>query len=160
MTPYRICFVCLGNICRSPIAEAVLRRLVQEAGLAGRVEVSSAGTGDWHVGEGADDRALAALVRRGYDGSAHRARQFASAWFAEHDLVIALDSSNLSDLRRLAPVGAADNVRLLLSFDPDATATDVPDPYYDDDNGFDRVVDMVEGACRGLVEELRADLAT
>jgi protein-tyrosine phosphatase len=159
-TPYRVVFVCLGNICRSPMAEAVLRSLVADAGLDDRVEVSSAGTGDWHIGESADARALTALSRHGYDGAGHRARQFGRDWFDEHDLVVALDRHNAATLRRMAPAGAAGKVRLLRSFDPAATGPDVPDPYYGDDAAFDSVLAMVETACRALLAEVTATIGS
>jgi protein-tyrosine phosphatase len=100
--PYRICLVCLGNICRSPMAEAALRAALDRAGLSGAVTVDSAGTGDWHVGNRMDARARAELTRRGYDGAPHRARQIAPSWLAERDLVLAMDKQNLSDLRWMA----------------------------------------------------------
>jgi low molecular weight protein-tyrosine phosphatase len=157
---YRICLVCLGNICRSPMAEAVLRARLEQAGLAGDVIVDSAGLGGWHVGDNADRRALAALTQRGYLLE-HAARQFDAAWFAERDLVLALDRSNLRGLRRLAPDAAtADRVRLLRSYDPQAgDDLDVPDPYHQGAEGFDHVLDLVERACVGLVDELRRTLA-
>jgi protein-tyrosine phosphatase len=156
---YSICFVCLGNICRSPIAAAVMRSLVNDAGLDAHIEVSSAGTGDWHVGQRADNRALATLTRHGYDGSTHRARQFVAEWFADHDLVVALDSANLADLRRLATTAAErDKVRLLLSFDAQSTESDVPDPYYGGAEGFDLVVTTIERACRALLEQVRTEI--
>jgi protein-tyrosine phosphatase len=157
---YRICLVCLGNICRSPMAEAVLRAKLEQAGLADDVIVDSAGLGGWHVGDNADHRALAALTQRGYLLE-HAARQFAAAWFAERDLVLALDRSNLRGLRRLAPDEAtAARVRLLRSYDPQAgDDLDVPDPYYQGAEGFDHVLDLVERACAGLVDELRRTLA-
>jgi protein-tyrosine phosphatase len=162
--PYRIVFVCLGNICRSPMAEVVFRSLLDDAGLGDRVEVSSAGTGEWHVGEGADRRAARALNVRGYDASAHRARQFAPGWFDEHELVVALDSSNLATLRRLAPSpAAAEKVRLLRSYDAEAVRRgdlDVPDPYFGDPDGFAHVLDLVERACRGLLEGVRREVAS
>lgn len=157
--PYRVCLVCLGNICRSPIAAVVLAERV--AGLGLPVLVDSAGTGSWHVGEQADPRARAALRRGGYDGETHRARQFDPSWFAELDLVLALDEANLADLRRLAPdPQARDRVRLLRSFDP-AAAGDlaVPDPYYGDAAGFLDTLAVVEAAVDGLMGELRAVLA-
>ncbi len=158
MAAYRICFVCLGNICRSPTAEVVFRAMLRDEGLTESVHVDSAGTGDWHVGEGADDRALEALAGRGYDGSEHRARQFASGWFAGYDLVLAMDASNAADLRRLAPDRrAAHKVRMLREFDPDADGLDVPDPYFGD-HGFDRVLDMVEAACQGLLDHVRREV--
>ena len=145
----RVCFVCMGNICRSPMAEAVFRHVAVEAGVD--VEVASAGTGGWHVGDGADRRALAALRGRGYDGSTHRARQFARDWFDSYDLVIALDRENERSLRALARdvPGADAKVRLLLG---DA---DVPDPYYGGDDGFEHVLDLVEEACERLLAEVR-----
>jgi low molecular weight protein-tyrosine phosphatase len=157
--PSRICFVCLGNICRSPIAEVVMRSLLEERGLTDRIEVSSAGTGDWHIGERADRRTLAVLERHGYDGSAHRARQFVADSFADCDLVVAMDQANVTTLRRL--VGSEDSakVRLLREFDREATGPDVPDPYYGGDQGFDEVLAMVEAACRGLLDEIGTELA-
>ena len=154
----RIVFVCLGNICRSPIAEVVLRARVAAAGLDDRIEVASAGTGDWHIGERADRRTLDVLTRHGYDGGAHRARQFEHDWFDEYDLILALDASNLANLRRMAPADRVDDVRLLRSYDPDADDTDVPDPYYGGSEGFDEVLLMVERACDGLLADLRSTL--
>jgi protein-tyrosine phosphatase len=157
--PYRICLVCLGNICRSPMAEAVLRAKLVAAGLGDDVSVDSAGLGGWHVGGDADRRALAALTRRGYPLT-HAARQFDAAWFAERDLILALDRSNLSALRRLAPdAAAAGRIRLLRSYDraagDDRDDLDVPDPFYGGPDGFEHVLDLVERACAGLVAELR-----
>lgn len=156
---YRIVFVCLGNICRSPIAEVVMRSLVDEAGLTGQVEVASAGTADWHVGKRADPRSLDVLVRNGYDGSRHRARQFARDWFDRFDLVLALDRANLADLESLATAAHRDKVRLLMSFDPSAGATDVPDPYYGGPEGFDHALALIEGACRGVLDHVTAQSA-
>ncbi len=152
----RVCFVCLGNICRSPMAEVVFRRLVADAGLDDGVEVASAGTGGWHVGNGADRRAVAALAGRGYDGSAHRARQFGRDWFDRFDLVVALDRDNERALRSLASgvAGAAAKIRLLRSYG-DADGGDVPDPYHGDHDGFEHVLDLVEESCRGLLAEVR-----
>jgi protein-tyrosine phosphatase len=160
MTPYRICFVCLGNICRSPMAAAILRQRLVAEGLDGAVRVESAGTGGWHVGEGADRRAVAALARRGLDGR-HVAQQFTPADFDRHDLVVALDASNQTDLLRLAPSAEARaKVRLLRTFDPAAgDHTDVPDPYYGTAADFDRVAEVVEAACDGLVAHARAAVA-
>lgn len=160
-SPYRVCLVCLGNICRSPMAEAVLRAKLRAAGLADDVVVDSAGTGDWHIGHGADARARAALMSRGYPAE-HIARQFSARWFAERDLVLAMDSANLTELRRLAPdPETAERVRLLRSYDPKAIGDlDVPDPYYGGTDGFDLVLDQLERACAGLVDELRKALST
>ena len=154
---YRICFVCTGNICRSPIAEVVLRRLVEDAGLAGAVEVDSAGTGAWHVGDGADPRAVAVLRGSGYDGSAHRARVFAADWFASKDLVVALDRGHLRTLAATARDGTErTKVRLLRSFDPAAPErAEVPDPYYGEDAGFDEVLAMIRAAVPGMLDWVR-----
>ncbi|CAL9511009.1 putative low molecular weight protein-tyrosine-phosphatase [Streptomyces sp. enrichment culture] len=153
---YRVCFVCTGNICRSPMAESVFRARVAEAGLDGLVEVDSAGTGGWHEGDGADPRTVAVLRENGY-GTDHTARQFDPSWFARLDLVIALDTGHLRALRRLAPTERdADKVRLLRSYDPAAgDDLDVPDPYYGAADGFDECLEMVEAASTGLLAAVR-----
>jgi len=135
-----------------------MRALVGQAGLDGLIEVCSAGLGDWHVGERADSRSADALTGRGYDASSHRARQWQREWFAEHDLVIAMDRSHLRDLRRMAGAGDVEKVRLLTSFGPDATDEDVPDPYYGGADGFNDVLDMVERYCAALLDEVRPRL--
>jgi protein-tyrosine phosphatase len=148
-----VIFDCMGNICRSPMAASVLRAELERAGLT-HVEVSSAGTGGWHVGDPADRRAQAALARRGYP-TEHQAQQFRAEWFDRYDVVVAMDRDNLRDLRRLAPSRShADTVRLMLEFDPEAESLDVPDPYYGSAGDFDEVLDLLEPACRGLVEHL------
>ncbi|GAA0672147.1 low molecular weight protein-tyrosine-phosphatase [Streptomyces thermocarboxydovorans] len=156
---YRVCFVCTGNICRSPMAESVFRARVAEAGLDELIEVDSAGTGGWHEGDGADARTVAVLEENGYD-IAHTARQFDPAWFSRLDLVIALDSSHLKALRRLAPTERdADKVRLLRSYDPAAgDDLDVPDPYYGDTDGFEACLEMVEAASTHLLAAVREQL--
>lgn len=135
-----------------------MRHLLEQEGLDHEVLVSSAGTGDWHVGEGVDPRSLHALSARGYDGSGHRARQFDPHWFAEHDLVVAMDRGNERALRALAGPADQDKIRLLLSYVEDADDHDVPDPYYGGDDGFARVVDLVERGCRALLNDVRARL--
>ncbi|HEU4491648.1 MAG TPA: low molecular weight protein-tyrosine-phosphatase [Jiangellales bacterium] len=156
--PFRVVLVCLGNICRSPMAEAVLRDRVAAAGLADRVSVESAGTAGYHVGSGADPRALAALRARGYDGTEHRARRFGSDWFGRADLVLALDDDNLATLAALASGAAARrHLRMFRSYDPAAVREgdlEVPDPYYGGADGFEHVLDLVERAADGLVAEL------
>ncbi|MEV5104292.1 low molecular weight protein-tyrosine-phosphatase [Streptomyces massasporeus] len=154
---YRVCFVCTGNICRSPMAEIVFRARVAEAGLDELVEVDSAGTGGWHEGDGADPRTVAVLEDNGYAGG-HTARQFRSSWFSRLDLVIALDSGHLGALRRLAPTEEdAEKVRLLRSYDPAAgdDDLDVPDPYYGGMDGFEECLEMVEAASAGLLDAVR-----
>ncbi len=140
-----------------------MRQLVAEADLADRVVVDSAGTGDWHIGELADRRARAALAGRGYPPDGHRARQFEPDWFASHELVIALDRGHLRTLRSWAPTGAdREKVHLLRPFaaGPAAAGTnlDVPDPYYGGQAQFAEVLGLVEGACRGLLDQVRAAL--
>ncbi|MFI6490419.1 low molecular weight protein-tyrosine-phosphatase [Streptomyces sp. NPDC050564] len=154
--PYRVCFVCTGNICRSPMAESVFRAHIEEAGLDGLVEVDSAGTGGWHEGDGADSRTVAVLEAGGYE-SDHAARQFQVSWFSRLDLVIALDSGHLKTLRRLAPTPEdAAKIRLLRSYDPAAgDDLDVPDPYYGRMDGFEECLEMVEAASPGLVAAIQ-----
>ena len=156
-TPYRVGFVCLGNICRSPTAGVVLGALVEAAGLASAVDVSSCGTGPWHVGEPMDRRAAATLLAAGYDPSAHRGRQYDESWLAL-DLLLAMDSANLHEI---TGAGATDRVRLFRSFDPLAGVgeDDVPDPYYGGTDGFADVLAMVERTCRRLLTELELLLA-
>jgi low molecular weight protein-tyrosine phosphatase len=154
----RVLFVCLGNICRSPTAEAVMARLVDDAGLDGEIELDSAGTGAWHVGGAPDERATAAAAARGI-AMRGVARQVRAEDFETFDLLLAMDAENHRNLRLLAPdAEAAAKVRMLREFDPastDAVSLDVPDPYYGGEDGFDRVLDLVEAACAGLLDELR-----
>jgi protein-tyrosine phosphatase len=149
--------VCMGNICRSPTAEAVMRGLVREAGREDEIEVESAGMGDWHVGHPPDRRATEAARRRGVT-LAGTARQVQPGDFADFDLLLAMDRSNLAELRALAPDAAAEaKVRLLREFDPASAGApdlDVPDPYYGGAEGFETVLDQVEAACRGLLAAL------
>lgn len=159
---YRICVVCLGNICRSPMAAVVLRHRLDKAGLAHQVTVDSAGTGSWHVGQPADPRAVATLREHGYPDNDHQARQFSADWFDTYDLILAMDSHNLADLRELAPTQAAGHsVALLRSYDEVSFASgelDVPDPYYGGAGGFRHILDHIERAADGLVEALREEL--
>lgn len=162
----RLLFVCLGNICRSPTAEAVMARLVADAGLEREIELDSAGTGAWHVGSPPDARATAAAAARGI-AMRGLARQVTVADFEAFDLLLAMDADNHRNLRALAPhPEAAAKARLLREFDPAAASAgngaadlDVPDPYYGGPDGFDRVLDLVEAACAGLLAELRVGAA-
>jgi low molecular weight protein-tyrosine phosphatase len=156
---YRICFLCTGNICRSPTAEGVMRSLVEAAGLADRFDLDSAGTGGWHAGEQPDPRTRAVARRRGVVLD-HRARRITAGDLDRFDLILAMDGDNLRDLDHVVR-GAArrPHVRLLRSFDPAApTGAEVPDPYYGGDRGFDDVFDICDAACRGLLDHLRAEL--
>ncbi|WP_342649360.1 low molecular weight protein-tyrosine-phosphatase [Pseudomonas sp. REB1044] len=150
----RILFVCLGNICRSPTAEGVLRQQLQAAGLADRVQVASAGTGDWHVGNPPDSRTCAAARARGYDLSAQRAQQVKASHFSEYDLILAMDESNLRDLQALRPSGARGELDLFLRR-YGAALDEVPDPYYRGAEGFEQVLDLIEAACRELVVDIK-----
>ncbi|WP_175704525.1 low molecular weight protein-tyrosine-phosphatase [Burkholderia ambifaria] len=156
MTRVAICFVCLGNICRSPTAEGVMRHQVDAAGLAEHIAIDSAGTGDWHVGEPPDTRAQAAARIRGYDLSALRARQVSAADFERFDLLLAMDEANFAELRRRCPPEHRDKVRLLMEFAAGAAETEVADPYFGGAQGFDQVLDQVERACAGLLDTLRS----
>ena len=145
---YRICVVCLGNICRSPTAEVVLRDELDRAGLGGRVTVESAGTGDWHIGQPMNSGARAALATRGYDGSAHRARQIEPSWLARRDLVLAMDARNLADLRRMAGSSDSDRIRLFGEVGGlrEADGAEIPDPYGGNAAEFGYVLDLLGSA--------------
>lgn len=157
---FSIMMVCLGNICRSPTAQIVLTRKLEQAGLGDRVRVSSTGTGDWHVGQGMDSRAAATLVAKGYDPTSHRARTFDPDRFAAFDLVLVMDDSNLRDVTALLGDDVdVSRLKLFRSFDPAAgDDLDVPDPWYGGPAGFDRVLAMVERTSDALVEKLRIAL--
>jgi protein-tyrosine phosphatase len=151
---YRIALVCLGNICRSPMAHVVLERRLAEAGLEDRVAVRSAGTGDWHVGKPMDERAARTLAEAGYDASRHRARTFDQTWHEEVDLVLAMDVTNLRDLG-----GRGDRTALFGDLDPEQPGAEVPDPYYGGASGFEEVLRMVERTSASLVGALQQELA-
>lgn len=152
---YRVLFVCMGNICRSPIAEGVTRSLAQRAGLAGRIEVASAGThGHYHKGEPPDPRARRVAARRGYDLSGIRARLFVEADFARYDQILAMDESNLSLLQSICPNDSQAKLGLFLAHAPELGLYEVPDPYYGAESGFERVIDLCERAAHGLLAAL------
>ncbi|WP_087657169.1 low molecular weight protein-tyrosine-phosphatase [Caballeronia terrestris] len=158
MNSIAVCFVCLGNICRSPSAEAVMLHLVAEAKLGDRIVVDSAGTGDWHIGQPPDERAQRAAQRRGYDLSTLRGRQIAAADFARFDLLIAMDDANAAALGEICPSEHGDKIRLLMEFATRDDSRVVVDPYFGGDDGFERVLDQCEDACAGLLKALRAQL--
>jgi protein-tyrosine phosphatase len=156
--PTKLLFVCLGNICRSPTGEGVMRHLVEEAGLADEFEIDSAGTGNWHLGEGPDRRSVAAAAARGITIGGH-ARQVTGADFEHYDYILAADAYNFRDLQAIAPTDEDEaKVHMLREFDEMSTPDDydVPDPYYGGPSGFDDVIDLVEAACRGLLDEILA----
>jgi protein-tyrosine phosphatase len=155
-TAYRIAVVCLGNICRSPVADVVLNARIEDAGLSGRVTVHSSGTGDWHLGGPMDRRAAATLTAEGYDPTNHRSRQFTDAHAGDYDLVLAMDRQNLADLRALGV--DPDRLRLFRDFDPMPGDGEVPDPFYGGDDGFAKVLAMIERTAIALVEQLRATI--
>jgi protein-tyrosine phosphatase len=153
---YRVALVCLGNICRSPMADVVLNVRLADAGLANDIEVTSCGTGTWHLGEEMDPRAVEVLTDAGYDGSRHRAQLFSAEWF-DHDLILAMDPTNLADILALLPADRHDRARLFRSYDPAAQGDEaVPDPFYGGPDGFQLVREIVERTSEVLVEELRA----
>jgi protein-tyrosine phosphatase len=155
----RVLFVCMGNICRSPTAEGVMTSLLRAEGLEREVELDSAGTGGWHAGHPPDERATAAANARGIELSG-AARQVRASDFDDFDLIVAMDRDNERDLLAAAPDDAARaTVRLLRAYDPESAATgdlDVPDPYYGGPDGFERVLDVVQAGCRGLLADVRA----
>lgn len=153
----RLLMVCLGNICRSPTAHGVMEKLIADRHLHELVEVDSAGTGNYHVGESPDSRASAAALKRGYDLGSQRARQVTAADFAAFDHIIAMDNSNFTDLHGRCPPEYQHKLRLLLEFSQ-ADQNEVPDPYWSGQDGFELVLDLVEDACAALLDTVAADL--
>jgi protein-tyrosine phosphatase len=154
----RVLFVCTGNICRSPTAEGVFRQHVLQAGLQDRVQIASAGTHDYHVGECPDRRTIAVARKRGYDLSAQTARQLRDSDFAKFDYLLAMDRGHLSFLMRRSPAEHREKIRLFLEHAPHLPHREVPDPYYGDADGFELVLDLVEAASQGLVVEIQRRL--
>lgn len=156
----KVLFVCTGNICRSPTAEGVFAELVRRAQLDGMIQADSAGTHDYHVGEPPDPRSCAAAQDRGVEIGQLRARRVRAQDFHDFDLVIAMDRGHYRELRRLCPPGQEHRLHLFLEFAPHQGTSDVPDPYYGDENGFERVLDLCEAAATGLLDHIRRELIT
>jgi len=152
---YRVLFVCMGNICRSPSAEGVFRHLLNEAGLADVVGIDSAGTHNFHVGEAPDARAIAAARKRGYEISHGKARQITAEDFREYDLILAMDWENLSALQQQCPKLHQHKLMLMMRFANEFEEATVPDPYYGGPEGFSKVLDYLEDACQGVLELVR-----
>jgi protein-tyrosine phosphatase len=159
MARHRLLFVCLGNICRSPMAEGVFRRIAEEEGVLDLFDIDSAGLGHWHIGQEPDTRAQQAARGRGIDISGQSARQVKHGDFARFDLLLAMDEVNFQELVQLAPADARHKVRRFLDFAPKARTKDVPDPFFGGPEGFDHALDLIEQAARGLLASLTADAA-
>jgi protein-tyrosine phosphatase len=151
----RVLFVCLGNICRSPTAEGVFRQVVRQASLADYIDIDSAGTHAYHIGDPPDRRAQAAAARRGVDLSGLRGRQATPRDIEEFDYVLAMDRENLQNLQAICPSGLETKLRLFLEFAGERVEQEVPDPYFGGESGFDRVLDMIEDAAQGLLADIR-----
>lgn len=160
MRSTRVLFVCLGNICRSPTAHGVFEAMVLQRGLADKITVDSCGTGDWNIGNAPDRRASAEAAARGYDITHLRARQVTAADFDNFDFILAMDKQNLADLQALSPSHFNGRLALFLDFAKGDLPTEVPDPYYGDDNGFAAVLNLVESASEGLLKEICGEFAS
>jgi protein-tyrosine phosphatase len=156
---YSVLMVCMGNICRSPTAEGVLRHRVAQAGLQDAIHIDSAGTLDYHAGSPPDERSARHAHKRGYDLSSLRARQVHARDFERFDLILAMDWQNLEELQALCPPGHEHKLKRLMEFAPAGWGDVVADPYYGGGEGFERVVDQVEAACEGLLSQLRITLS-
>ena len=150
-----VLFVCLGNICRSPTAEGVFSALVEKEGLSQSIRIDSAGTGAWHTGSPPDDRAQAAAKARGYDLSLQRARKIIDTDFHIFHYIVAMDRKNYTDLLHIAPPETRSKIQLFLTFAPNLSVAEVPDPYYGSPDGFARVLDLIESASHGLLRDIR-----
>jgi len=157
-TTIKVLFVCMGNICRSPTAEGVFTELVNREGHQHQIEIDSAGTHAYHVGKPPDGRAQEAARRRTIDLSPLRARTARPEDFEQFDYVLAMDESNYHDLLAICPAGQEERLKLFLDFAPDVSEREVPDPYYGGESGFEHVLDLVEAASAGLLEDIRRRL--
>jgi low molecular weight protein-tyrosine phosphatase len=158
--PVRVLFVCTGNICRSPTAEAIFLKLVRDAGLEERIVADSAGTHGYHVGEPPDERTCRAAIRRGYDLSPLRARKFERSDFQAFDMVLAMDRDNHAHLVRLVQPGDGHKLKMMMQYAKNFRESEVPDPYYGGSRGFELVLDMLEDASRGLLESILQKVRT
>ena len=158
MKPVHVNFVCLGNICRSPTAHGVFQKLVDDAGLSQHIIIDSCGTGSFHIGEKPDPRTIKAAAKRNYDLSVLRARQFKPDDFSQFDYILAMDRMNLGNLKAMAPKHYTGHLGLFLDFSKQRTYTQVPDPYYENETGFDLVLDLVEDASHGLLHDIKKRL--
>lgn len=158
MKKFNVLFVCLGNICRSPTADGVFRKYIENAGLSDQVHVDSAGTAAWHIGKSPDPRSTEAAYERGFDLSFLKARQVSEQDFEDFDLLLAMDEDNFQNLMAIAPDSKTHKVQKLLTLGSLDPTGDVPDPYYGGSDGFERVLDLVEDACAGLLERIKKDI--
>ncbi|MEJ2307872.1 MAG: low molecular weight phosphotyrosine protein phosphatase [Gammaproteobacteria bacterium] len=156
--PVSVLFVCMGNICRSPTAHGIFRRMVEEEGLGESIRIDSAGTHAYHIGKPPDERAQATAMKRGFDLGDLRARQAAAADFERFDYVLAMDRENYSLLADICPRGYEERLSLFLDYAPGLGIREVPDPYWGGEQGFERVFDMIEAASRGLLDDIKRRL--
>lgn len=154
----KVLFVCMGNICRSPTAQGVFERLVEQTGLSKQFWIDSAGTHAYHVGHNPDPRAIAAAARRGIDLSRQRARRVETRDFEKYDYILAMDLENLNSLRTICPPQHVEKLNLLLEYAPDLKVKEVPDPYYGGTAGFEQVLDLIEMASEGLLRHIRQQM--
>ncbi len=157
MLKTKVLFVCLGNICRSPMAEGTFRNAVEKAGLSDQFEIDSAGTSGWHIGEPPDGRTTQTAITRGIDLSAQRSRKVRQSDFEDYDYIIAMDRDNFGSLMGTSSKGSQDRIRMFLEFAPKLSETEVPDPYFGGQHGFDHVLDLVEEASDGLLAHIMQD---
>lgn len=157
MRDIRVLFVCLGNICRSPSAEGVFRKKVEDRGLAKTISIDSAGTSDWHIGKSPDTRTIKAASERGYSLASLRGRQAIAEDFEHFDYILAMDSANLANLEDIQPADSRAKLSLFLEYSQQQDYSDVPDPYYGGDKGFELVLDLIEDASEGLLEQIEKD---
>ena len=151
----KVLFVCLGNICRSPTAHGVFEKLIADEGMQDVIGIDSCGTGAWHIGQPPDERTQRAAKERGYDLGHLRARKFSVDDFAEFDYILSMDTRNLADVIKKAPDDYGGVIKLFLDYSEERNILEVPDPYYGGDEGFERVFNIVESACQGLMKELK-----